>query len=105
MFVINLKAPSGSRISVTEAEVAKAEALIRQVVPAEDLRMVLSNIGMTPDFSAIYTSNSAEHTAFIQVALKDDHKGGSYEYMAQSEAGACRANARVEYVFPIGRSG
>jgi multidrug efflux pump subunit AcrB len=83
MFVINLKAPSGSRISVTEAEVAKAEALIRQVVPPEDLRMVLSNIGMTPDFSAIYTSNSAEHTAFIQVALKDEHKGGSYEYMAR----------------------
>jgi multidrug efflux pump subunit AcrB len=83
MFVINLKAPSGSRLSVTEAEVAKAEALIRQVVPAEDLRMVLSNIGMTPDFSAIYTPNSAEHTAFIQVALKDEHKGGSYEYMAK----------------------
>jgi multidrug efflux pump subunit AcrB len=83
MFVINLKAPSGSRISVTESEVAKAEALIRQVVPPEDLQMVLSNIGMTPDFSAIYTSNSAEHTAFIQVALKDEHKGGSYEYMAK----------------------
>jgi multidrug efflux pump subunit AcrB len=81
MFVINLKAPSGSRISVTESEVAKAEALIRQIVPKEDLRMILSNIGMTPDFSAIYTSNSAEHTAFIQVALTDDHKGGSYEYM------------------------
>jgi multidrug efflux pump subunit AcrB len=45
--------------------------------------MVLSNIGMTPDFSAIYTSNSAEHTAFIQVALTDQHKGGSYEYMAK----------------------
>ena len=83
MFVINLKAPSGSRVSVTESEVAKAEALIRQVVPREDLRMILSNIGMTPDFSAIYTSNSAEHTAFIQVALTDDHKGGSYEYMAR----------------------
>jgi len=81
MFVINLKAPAGSRVSVTEGEVARAEALIRQVVPKEDLRMILSNIGMTPDFSAIYTSNSAQHTAFIQVALTDDHKGGSYEYM------------------------
>ena len=35
MFVINVKAPSGSRISVTEAEVAKVEALIRQIVPPE----------------------------------------------------------------------
>ena len=105
MFVINVKAPSGSRISVTEAEVAKVEALIRQVVPAKDLRMILSNIGVTPDFSAIYTSNSAEHTAFVQVALKDDHKVGSYEYMAQSEAADRRANAGAEHVFPVRRHG
>ena len=37
MFVINVKAPSGSRISVTEAEVAKVEALIRQIIPPSDL--------------------------------------------------------------------
>ena len=34
---INVKAPSGTRISVTESEVAKVEALIRQVVSPEDL--------------------------------------------------------------------
>ncbi len=37
----------------------------------------------TPDFSAIYTTNSAQHTAFVQVSLKEDHKIGSYEYMAR----------------------
>ncbi|MGA8073898.1 MAG: efflux RND transporter permease subunit, partial [Candidatus Acidiferrales bacterium] len=31
--------------------------------------------------SSIYTSNSGPHTATIQVALTDDHKVGSYEYM------------------------
>jgi multidrug efflux pump subunit AcrB len=80
-FVINLKAPSGTRIALTEDEVSKAENLIRRVVPPEELGMIVSNIGATPDYSAIYTSNSAMHTAFIQVSLKDDHKIGSYEYM------------------------
>ena len=83
MFVINIKAPSGSRISVTENEVAKVEALIRKVIAPEDLGTILSNIGVTPGFSSIYTSNSASHTAFVQVSLKDDHKIGSYEYMAR----------------------
>jgi multidrug efflux pump subunit AcrB len=83
MFVINVKAPSGSRMSVTESEVAKVEALIRQIIPPSDLGVVLSNIGVTPGFSSIYTSNSAQHTAFVQVGLKDDHKVGSYEYMAR----------------------
>ena len=80
-FVINLKAPSGTRLSVTENEVAKVENLIRQVVSPDDLGMIVSNIGATPDFSAIYTTNSAMHTAFVQVSLKEDHVTGSYEYM------------------------
>ena len=83
MFAINVKAPSGSRIAVTESEVAKVEVLIRQIVPPEELGLILSNIGVTPGFSSIYTSNSAVHTAFVQVSLKDGHKLGSYEYMAR----------------------
>jgi multidrug efflux pump subunit AcrB len=82
-FVINLKAPNGTRLSVTENEVAKVEDLVRSVVSPEDFGMVVSNIGATPDFSAIYTTNSAMHTAFVQVSLKEDHKIGSYEYMAR----------------------
>jgi len=82
-FVISLKAPSGTRLSVTESEVAKVENLVREVVSPEDFGMIVSNIGATPDYSAIYTTNSAMHTAFVQVSLKDDHKIGSYEYIAR----------------------
>jgi multidrug efflux pump subunit AcrB len=82
-FVINLKAPTGTRLPVTVGEIAKVEELIRQVVSKEDLGMIVSNIGATPDFSAIYTSNSASHTAFVQVSLNPEHKIGSYEYMAR----------------------
>ncbi|MDR3404759.1 MAG: efflux RND transporter permease subunit, partial [Chthoniobacter sp.] len=80
-FVVNLKAPTGTRIEVTEQEVAKVEALIRRIVEPKDLRLIVSNLGSTADFSAIYTSNSASHTAFVQVSLQDDHEIGSYEYM------------------------
>lgn len=83
MFAIYVKAPSGSRIGVTESEVAKVEELIREIVPPHELGMILSNIGVTPGFSSIYTSNSAAHTAFVQVSLKDEHKTGSYDYMAR----------------------
>jgi multidrug efflux pump subunit AcrB len=82
-FVVNLKAPSGTRLAVTEGEVAKLEKLIKEVVAPEDLDLVVANLGSTPDFSAIYTTNSAMHTAFVQVSLKDGHKTGSYEYMAR----------------------
>jgi hydrophobic/amphiphilic exporter-1 (mainly G- bacteria), HAE1 family len=80
-FVINLKAPTGSRVELTEDYVKKLEDIIREVVPKNELQIIVSNIGVTPDFSSIYTSNSAPHTAFVQVSLKEGHKVASYEYM------------------------
>jgi HAE1 family hydrophobic/amphiphilic exporter-1 len=80
-FVINLKAPSGTRVELTEEYVKEVEGIIRQVVPKSELQMVVSNIGITPDFSVIYTSNSAPHTGFVQASLREGHRVGSYEYM------------------------
>ena len=57
--------------------------------------MIVSNIGTTPDFSAIYTTNSGPHTAFVQVSLKDRRtQVGSYEYMDRVRAAAARASCR-----------
>jgi multidrug efflux pump subunit AcrB len=80
-FVINVKAPPGSRLEVTNEYVKGVEDGIRKVVPPDELRIIVSNIGVTPGFSSIYTSNAGQHTAFIQVGLKESHKVGSYEYM------------------------
>jgi len=80
-FVINLKVPSGTRLEDTTAIVAKVEDLVRQTVSKDDLDVLVSNVGITPGFSAIYTSNTASHSAFVQASLKPGHKVGSYEYM------------------------
>ncbi len=80
-FVVNVKVPAGTRIEVTNQYIARLEEAIRHIILPEDLNMIVSNIGVTPDLSAIYTSNSGMHTAFIQVSLKEEHKIGSYEYM------------------------
>ncbi|MFL6415117.1 MAG: efflux RND transporter permease subunit [Bryobacteraceae bacterium] len=82
-FLINLKAPPGTRIDITEAEVKRVEDMIRHTVKPSDLGMIVSNIGSVPDFSAIYTQNSGMHTATVQVALSNEHEIGSYEYMAR----------------------
>lgn len=81
-FQINLKAPSGTRIDITEAEVKRVEDMIRKTIHPGDLKMIVSNIGSVPDFSAIYSQNSGMHTATVQVALSNEHTTGSFEYMA-----------------------
>jgi len=80
-FVINLKAPSGTRVELTGDYVKQIEDIVREVVPKNELQIIVSNIGITSDFSVIYTPNSAPHTASVQVSLKEGHKTGSYEYM------------------------
>ncbi len=80
-FTINFKVPTGTRIEVTEQYVAKVEDLIRQVVDKKDFKMVVSNIGVVPDFSSLYTTNAGPYTATIQVALNEPHHLSSFEYM------------------------
>jgi multidrug efflux pump subunit AcrB len=80
-FVIDVRMPSGSRLEVSNEDIAKVETVIRSVVKPSDLDMVVSNIGVYPDLSAIYTTNASMNTAFVQVSLKEDHDIGSYEYM------------------------
>jgi multidrug efflux pump subunit AcrB len=80
-FIINVRMPSGTRLEVSNDYIAKVEDIIRSVVPQKDLDMIVSNIGVYPDLSAIYTTNASMDTAFVQTSLKDGHNTGSYEYM------------------------
>lgn len=82
-FVINVKCPSGTRIELSNQYIAQVENEIRKIIPEHDLGMIVSNIGITPDLSSIYTSNSSMDTAFVQVSLKEGHSVGSYSYMAR----------------------
>ena len=80
-FVINLKAQSGLRLELSDELVGQAERIIREVVPARDLRIIVSNIGVTPGFSSIYTPNAGPHMAFIQVGLHPHARLSSFDYM------------------------
>jgi multidrug efflux pump subunit AcrB len=82
-FVMNIKAPLGTSLEGTEKLIARVEEIVRRVVPQEEYEMMVANVGVVPDFSAIFTSNAGPHTGFVQVSLKEKHVVGSYEYMAR----------------------
>jgi len=85
-FAIRVKAPTGTRLEVTDQYIARVEDDIRSVVPKKDLGIIVSNIGTVSGFSAIYTSNSGPHTAYVQVSLNEGHKLSSFEYMNRVRA-------------------
>jgi HAE1 family hydrophobic/amphiphilic exporter-1 len=80
-FLINLKAPSGTRLELTDQLVGQVEDIIRQVVPTNDLKIIVSNIGTTPGFNSILNPNSCPSTATVQVGLNEGHHLSSIAYM------------------------
>ena len=92
-FTINLKVPTGTRIEMTDQYVAQVEDLIRHAVEPKDLKLIVSNIGVVPDFSALYTTNAGPYTATVQVQLNEPHRLSSFEYMD-------RVQSRMAKQFP-----
>lgn len=82
-FEINLTAPAGSRLDVTDDYVRKVNAVIRHIVAPRDLKTIVDNIGVFPDFSSLFTPNSAMDTGFIQAGLTEDHDTSSFTYMRE----------------------
>ena len=101
-FTINLKVPTGTRIEVTDDYIAKVEDLIRHEVEPHDLRRIVSNIGVVPDFSALYTTNSGPYTATVQVQLTDSHKLSSFEYMDRVQQGMAKQFPDIRTFFSSG---
>jgi multidrug efflux pump subunit AcrB len=101
-FTINLKAPTGTRIEVTEQYVAKVENLIRQAVDPKDFKLVVSNIGVVPDFSALYTTNAGPYMATVQVQLQDEHRRSSFDYMQQVQEEISKQYPEIRTFFQSG---
>ena len=101
-FVIDVRLPSGSRLEVSNDYIARVEKVIRDVVKPSDLDMIVSNIGVYPDLSAIYTTNASMDTAFVQTSLKEDHGVGSYEYMQRVQRRLAREMPEVSTYFQAG---
>ncbi len=101
-FVINLKAPAGTRIEQTDRLVKEVEQIVREVIPTNDLKIIVSNVGVTPGFSAIYTPNSGPHTAFVQVGLAAGHRLSSFQCMDRVRARLRKELPQVTAYFQTG---
>jgi multidrug efflux pump subunit AcrB len=74
-FTIHLRATGGPRVEETEYQVHDIEKLVREAIPPEDLDVIVSNIGISSRWSAVYTPNNGPHAAFVRVQLRSGFRG------------------------------
>ncbi len=82
-FEIYVRAPSGTRLRVTNERIAEVEAFIKQQIPPKALKILVSEIGVTPDWSSAYTPNAGKMDTVVRVQLTEERDKGSYEYADQ----------------------
>jgi multidrug efflux pump subunit AcrB len=56
------------------------------LIPPEDLELVLSNVGISSRWSAVYTSNNGPHAAFLRVQLRSGFQGRTTPALAYVDA-------------------
>jgi multidrug efflux pump subunit AcrB len=76
-FRLHVRAPAGMRIEQTEQRFAEVEQVIRETIPADELDIILDNIGLPYSGLSLALSDSATIGSLdgeILVSLKPDHQ-------------------------------
>ncbi|MGH7171673.1 MAG: efflux RND transporter permease subunit [Gemmataceae bacterium] len=77
---IYLRAPSNSRLAETEKRLAAVEDLLQKSIPTAEREAIVSQVGMTLDWSAVLTVNAGPMDATIFVQLSRDRTLSAAEY-------------------------
>lgn len=77
---VYFRCPTGTKIEKTNDRLGTFENLIRDVIPPEDIRMIVSEVGIANNWSAAYTANSGPQDAIIKVQMTDTRAKTSQEY-------------------------
>jgi multidrug efflux pump subunit AcrB len=79
-FEIFVRAPSGLRIEETEERIARVEQFVKDKT-GDDLELVVSEIGLTANWSSAYTPNAGPMDAVVKVQLKGERARSAQEYV------------------------
>ncbi|MBA4062443.1 MAG: AcrB/AcrD/AcrF family protein [Isosphaera sp.] len=77
---IQVRGPSNMRLDTTERRVVDVEAAIAEVIPAHELQMTVSEIGLNNDWSAAYSQNAGQQDTVIRLQLTPERSKSAQEY-------------------------
>ncbi len=102
-FEIYVRAPSGTRIEETERQVTGVEDFIKEKLE-HDLDVIVSELGVTPDWSAAYTPNAGPMDAVVKIQLHKEREHSAQEYVEILRQGFAQNTefSDLEFAFDAG---
>jgi multidrug efflux pump subunit AcrB len=103
-FEMTVRAPSGTRIEITERRLAEVEEFLKKTIRPEDLELCLTEIGVIPDWSAAFTPNAGPMDAVVRVQLTAERSRSAQQYVAMLRDGLTSDTrfADLEFAFDAG---
>src|SRR5262249_29189753 len=75
-----LRTPSSSRLDAAEGRLAQFEQFVLDNIPAREREMIITELGLDPDWSAAYSANSGQQDAVVRIQLNENRKLSAQEY-------------------------
>jgi multidrug efflux pump subunit AcrB len=100
--MVQLRAPTGTRLELTEQMTATAERAVRQVIPHDEVTKVISNVGILYDWPAAYTPNAGTSDAFLLIELGGHRHADVDVYVRRLRAAFAQELPAVEASFDSG---
>jgi len=106
-FEMIMRGPTGLRIDGddgTEGLVEDAEKLVRDNIPEHDLELIISELGVTADWSAAYTPNAGPMDTVMKIQLTEHREHSAQDYVSKLRAGfaAEKRFENCEFAFDAG---
>ena len=73
-FLVQVRAPVGTRVEETERLIKRMEDIIRASTKPEEIKTIVATIGVPNGRSGLFSRNTGPHTATLQVYLSDPDK-------------------------------
>jgi multidrug efflux pump subunit AcrB len=80
---VYVRTPSSTRLDAAETRLVEVEHALEETIPADEREMVVTELGLDPDWSAAYTANSGQQDAVVRVQLNERRTRSAQEYAAR----------------------
>jgi CzcA family heavy metal efflux pump len=101
-FTVPVRAPSGTRIELSEELASQVEAAVREEIAAKEINTIVTNTGVLYDWPAAYTPNAGPMDSFLNVQLSEDHHTSAQEYVSRLRQVLPQKFPGVDFAFDTG---
>jgi multidrug efflux pump subunit AcrB len=75
-----VRAPSSTRLDAAEGRLAQVEQFLINNIPASEREMIITELGLDPDWSAAYSANSGQQDAIVRIQFNEKRTLSAQEY-------------------------